>query len=284
MSAATLPCRAGDASADAVPPERTYEVWAGADVAEDVWLLYSGTTYSPFGDINKDGLRLRVVGGYGQYSYAGDRIALNPDYDGISGEPTVSTYKTFQGKVQFLEALIGYQWRFGELTTKAFVGIASIEHVVSPNDSLILPVDFADPGAGVTVIPFNRAVGLEVGFKGAVEFWLNMGADAYGSLDLSWSEAHVTRAARARVGHYILKETLPGLSAGAEASFNLNRNGEARLKDSTLVNELPLDYARVGGFVRYASESGEFSVSAGLVGDFIADQSAYGTANWISKF
>lgn len=271
---------------DRHPPLHHYEVWAGADVATDVWLVYSGTTVSPFGDLAKDGLRLRFAGGYGKYSYSGNRISLNPAYAGQDSQPMfLSSRKTFKAQARFAEALIGYQWRWAELTTKAFVGIASIEHDIHPGDYLVIPKDVMDPSAGpAQVIFFNRTSGHEIGWKGVLELWLNLGSEAYASLDLSWADAHLTRSARTRIGHSVFPEVLPGMSAGVEANFNLNRDGEASLKNYDLANETPLDYARFGGFARYAWDAGEFSASAGLVGNFTKNQSAYATVNWITKF
>lgn len=259
-----------------------YEAWAGADASQNVWLAYTGVTFAPFGPLDRDGLRLRFTGGYGKYSYKGKRPELNPAYTGYDDEPMILTpHKTFQARVQYAEALIGYQWRWGELTTKAFVGIASIEHIIRPGDRFVI----TDPNSGITrTFSFNRASGHDIGLKGALELWLNLGTDAYASLDLAWSNAHLTRSTHTRLGHNVLPDLLPGLSAGIEASFNVNRNGEVRLKDDTLVDDVPLDYARFGGFARYVWDAGELSASAGLLGDFTEDQSAYGTVNVITKF
>lgn len=261
---------------------RHFETWAGAEASDNVWLLYSGMTFAPFGSIRTDGLRVRFVGGYGEYTYSGRRPELNPAYTGNGDEPMILTpTKSFRASVQFAEALIGYQWQFGELTTKAFIGLSSINHDIRPGDKFMIPADPAEPDTGSTrTISFNRASGHEIGLSGALEFWLNLGPDAYASLDLAWSDAHLTRSVRTRIGHDIFSN----LSAGVEASFNLNRNGEVRLKNVDLVGDTPLDYARVGGFARYAWDNGEISVGAGLLGDFTQSQSVYGTLNWVTQF
>lgn len=267
---------------DAPPKARSFEAWAGAEASDNLWLLYSGTTFAPFGNIRKDGLRLRFVGGYGEYRYSGRRPALNPAYTGYGDEPMILTpSKSFRASVQFAEALVGYQWQFGELTTKAFIGVSSINHDIRPGDKFVIPADPDQPGTGSTrTFSFNRASGHEIGLTGALEFWLNLGRDAYASLDLSWSDAHLTRSARTRIGHRIFSN----LSGGLEAAFNLNRNGEIRLKNDDLVSDTPLDYARFGGFARYAWDDGEVSAGAGLLGDFTQSQSVYGTLNWVTQF
>src|ERR1700694_1916604 len=50
-----------------------FEVWAGAQAYDRVWSLYSGSTVALFGAIQEDGVRLRLVAGYGADSYSGPR-------------------------------------------------------------------------------------------------------------------------------------------------------------------------------------------------------------------
>ena len=48
-------------------------MWAGAEVFRQVWSLYAGGTYAPFGSVREDGFRVRAVTGYGAYRYASPR-------------------------------------------------------------------------------------------------------------------------------------------------------------------------------------------------------------------
>ncbi len=100
-------------------------------------------TVAPHSDIFSDGLRLRIAGGYGGYTYVGQR----------RGELV-----SFTAETAFGEALVGYLKRLGPLTAKAFVGVAAIEHDVQPLD------------------PENPVQGQEVGPKLVAEFWLNIGS------------------------------------------------------------------------------------------------------------
>ena len=54
---------------EVIPSVSHFELWAGAQAFKRAWSLYSGTTVAPFAGIQEDGLRLRVVGGYGAYSF-----------------------------------------------------------------------------------------------------------------------------------------------------------------------------------------------------------------------
>lgn len=220
-------------------PEPRYgwrEVWSGADVSSSVWLLYSGATVAPYGHVFADGLRLRIAGGYGRYSYSGDR----------RGE-----MRSFDAQTGYGEALVGYLKRFGPLTAKAFLGVAAIEHDVSPYD------------------PENPMQGQRLGPKLAAEFWLNMRSSAWSSLDLSWTTAYNTAAARLRSGYRLYRD----VSLGLEGGINANDLGED---------------ARIGIFTRYAWDGGEISVSGGFSGRFLEDAQSlrdpYATANWLTQF
>ncbi len=266
--ACLLTVLSGSAFADDTRPERWREVWSGAEISSSVWLAYAGGTLSPYVGIHEQGLKLRAVTGYGQYEYEDD---LGPG-DRPSRPPTFSV------DTMFAEALVGYLWRFDPLTAKAFVGISAIGHDVSPFDN-------------ETIVS-----GEEVGVKGVVELWLNMGPNAWSSLDLAWSTAFDTRSVRMRSGYRVW----PQLSLGAEAGLNIDAQGECKMaagnRDDCRIrdgrNAEPtdlLDYGKVGVFARYEWEGGEVSVSTGALGQVFTtggdiEYDPYVTVNWITQF
>src|ERR1700742_80292 len=106
-------CASHYAVADPAAPQPGWrEIWAGADVTGHAWLIYSGATVAPYNHIYADGLRLRIAGGYGGYSYVGERRGQ---------------LASFEAETAYAEALVGYLQRFGPLTAKAFLGVAAIE-------------------------------------------------------------------------------------------------------------------------------------------------------------
>ena len=224
------------ATADPETPAGWREIWSGADVSGHVWLLYSGATVAPYSNIFDDGLRLRVAGGYGGYTYVGERRAQ---------------LVSFTAETAFAEALVGYLKRFGPLTAKAFVGVAAIEHDIAPFD------------------PENPVQGQAYGPKLAAEFWLNMGASAWSSMDLSWTSAHQTSAARVRTGYRVYGD----ISLGLEGGLNANDLGED---------------ARAGLFGRYAWNGGEVSLAGGFSGRFLEEAQSlrdpYATVNVLTQF
>ncbi len=260
----------GPACADP-PPTSGREVWAGADVSSNVWLVYSGVTLAPWSGIHDDGLRFRAAGGYGAYEYS-DRVESTAG--AADPRPT-----HFSAQVYFADFLVGYLKRYGELTAKAFVGASVISHDISPLDDETI------------------AIGEEIGVKGVVELWLNMGERGWGSLDLSWSSAHDTAAARARVGYRVW----PKVSLGLEAGIDVDAQGACRMEapgasgckvsDGTRVDPAGLmDYARAGAFARYEWDRGELSLSAGVLGDSFGsgdddvEIAPYVTLNWLTQF
>lgn len=247
--------QAGDGEAAASVGWR--EVWAGVDATESTWLAYSGTTIAPLGGIHDPGLRLRFAGGYGQYAYSGRRRDLS--------QPQGWRLRHFEAETAFSDALVGYLWRLGPLTAKGFVGAAGIGHTIAPLD------------------PDNVVDGLEWGAKGVVELWLNIGDDAWASLDASYTTAHESYAARARLGYRIL----PTLSIGLEAGLNGNAVGSEGLLSSRVTDGYqPIDYqnGRGGAFIRYEWYGGELSLSAGVSGDIAEPTTPYATLNWLTQF
>ena len=240
------------------------EVWTGADISTDVWLIYSGVTVAPMGHIHSEGIRMRAAGGYGEYRY--------------SDTPFGGEARTFNAKTHFADVLVGYQTRFGELTAKAFIGASLISHDIAPIDEETL------------------VIGSDVGIKGVLELWLNMGPNAWTSLDLSWSTAHETRTARFRTGYRVW----PSISVGLEGGVNVDAQGECRMQEKdgkgcllvhTETYEAAdlLDYSRAGVFVRHEWSSGEVSVSGGVLGgsfrgDDVSSLNPYGTVTWLTQF
>ncbi|MBL8566443.1 MAG: cellulose biosynthesis protein BcsS [Hyphomicrobiaceae bacterium] len=257
QSLALAPFQAARAAEQDRPTAPTWiETWSGADIAGGAWSLYGGATVAPFASLERNGLRLRAAGGYGQYRY--------------DGRPTGSTNPAlhrYAAQVSSAEALIGWQTQLGPLTAKAFVGIASLTHEVDPGITSALAV-----------------VGEDYGVKGALELWLNLGSSAWVSLDASWTAAHETYGSRLRLGHRVT----PALSAGLEAALN----GHAVDTDSTnlLPHERPKPAGRAGLFARYEWSGGEVSLSAGLAGntfevaDDLALDNGYATVNWLTHY
>lgn len=238
------------------------EVWAGADVSPDAWLLYSGATIAPFGHIHEDGLRFRATAGYGAYQYKNSGAGKAGDYHA----------ETTMGDV-----LVGYLKRFDPLTVKVFAGFSYIEHDIHPLDDA------------------SVSNGAEWGAKGVLEFWLNMSEKSWTSLDLAYSTAHDTASVRFRSGYRIY----PQLSLGLEGGLNVDGQAQCKMRLGTAngcaadpdlgeVKSL-LDYGRTGLFARYEWTGGEISVSGGAVGrvyssDGEIDFQPYGIVNWISQF
>lgn len=237
-------------------PDPWREFWTGVDVSENTWLVYSGATLSPFGHIHEDGLRIRFTTGYGQYDYAGFRRVLDPtDCHPILGCRPVNRRFQFEAVKQYANILVGYLKRFGDLTTKVFIGAAYSDHKIGPKD------------------PDNEVQGAEWGVKGGIELWLNIGETGWASLNTYYSTAHDTYSARARLGYLVL----PTLSVGPEVAIN----GHIAEEDS---QDLTYSRGRGGLFTRYAWAGGELSASGGVSVDIDEDITPYGTLTWMTRY
>jgi hypothetical protein len=128
-----------------------------------------------------------------------------------------------------------------------------------------------------------------------MQLWLNIGDEAWASLDVAASDAHDTRSLRTRFGYRIV----PTLSLGLEGKINVDAQGDCELgNDSSKAcrgqykesdDVTLLSYSRAGVFARYEWATGEISVSAGALGrgfihDAASDPTPYVTVNWLTQF
>jgi Cellulose biosynthesis protein BcsS len=229
------------------------EVWGGVDASSNVWLLYGGVTIAPWStDIYSDGWRLRTTGGFGRYSYKVH--PKQPTGCGVAGTdqcPATKPPKRIDVTHTYVDALVGYQQRFGELTAKTFVGVAYVEHALSSSDT------------------DNKVSGDDIGVKAMLELWLNLGSSAWTSLDLNYTTAHETGAARWRAGWRVL----PTVSIGPELRYDRNTEDDA---------------SRAAVFARYDWFGGEASIAAGVAGDMTGgdtnDLEPYATFNLLYQY
>jgi hypothetical protein len=159
------------------------EAWTGAEAFQRVWSIYAGTTYAPFGNVRKNGFRVRAVAGYGAYSYA------SPRWTGAG----VETLR-FHGEVSFADLLAGYHQQLGPLTIKILGGVTAAYR------------DVDDPEA---------EAGAETGGKVALETWWNVTDRAWTSVDLSWTTLDDVYGARARAGWRLTPDWSLGIEGGA---------------------------------------------------------------------
>jgi Cellulose biosynthesis protein BcsS len=237
------------------------EVWSGVDISSNVWLVYSGATVAPFGQIHDNGLRLRATVGYGEYAYIS-----NVHFD-----------KKFDATTAFADVLVGYLYRYNALTAKAFAGVSFIDHNITPFDAE------------------NISINSAWGAKGVLEFWYNSSPKAWSSLDLAYTTAHHTASVRMRSGYRIW----PQISIGAEGGLNIDGQAQCKIRlptqsgcklseNDTTAKSL-LDFGRTGLFARYEWTGGEVSLSAGGMGQILQQDGKlnfdpYVTANWIMQF
>ena len=226
------------------------EVWGGGDAMRDVWLLYSGMTLAPWSEhVYEPGFRLRSHTGYGEFNYV----------------PSNTNGKSVRGTVGYADALIGYHWREGELTAKAFAGIAAIDR------------------KGLNTGSGKSHFGMEYGPKLMLELWYNLGDAQWTSLNMAFTTAHKTASARWRWGYKVL----PELSVGPELRFDANdfrAEGRAAFFDQYS--------ARAGAFASYKWPGVELSVAGGIASPFQGtkrddDDTAmtpYGTVNLLFQY
>ena len=171
----------------------------------------------------------------------------------------------FRDRVTF-NALAGYMVQIGALTAKGFAGLAFIDHEISAP-------------AGFTA----AAEGAEWGPKGQIELWYDDGGPSWSALNASYTTAQNSYAINIRGGIRIGGGSSP-ISIGTALTVDNQGSQGAALSGA---------YARGGAFVRYAWDSGEISLSGGIIADLddeaanllIDDQySTYGGLRILTKF
>jgi hypothetical protein len=178
---------AGNGLAKQVP--QSFEVWTGAEAFQQVWSIYAGGTWAPYGSVQQDGWRVRAVGGYGAYRYA------SPRWTG-----TATQNLQFHGTLAFADLLAGYHQQAGTLTIKVLGGLTVADRVVD------------DPAV--------RDAGTRAGGKAVVETWWNVTENVWTSVDLSWSTLGNVYGSRMRVGWRWWPQLSLGLEGAATGSWD----------------------------------------------------------------
>jgi hypothetical protein len=234
------------------------ETWVGAEGFGKVWSIYSGGNYAPFGALTDTGVRLRAVGGTNGYRYT------SPRWTGTKTEAV-----TFQGQGTFVDALAGYQARYGQLTAKIFLGATYVNHRTATTNAAY------GLATGSVIDNETRLNGQHFGGKTAVELWLNLGERFWTSLDVSMTTLNVAYTGHGRLGWRANQE----LSIGAEAA-TIGFTDHDSFHDTDVRRQL----SKFGAFVRYDAASSEVVVSGGLAQSRGDTATPYVTAQYLNRF
>ena len=212
-------------------PAATFEIFSNTHYLENSQSQYLGGLVHFAPEIHQPGFRIKLGGGYGGYQYLKNRLPVFAET--LSGE-----------------ALLGYQFVFGELTVKLYAGGVFERHDLSIND------------------PDNSLAGDNFGGKISAESWFNLpdllGRRPFLSANASIASISARYAGDLRFGY----EILHGWSAGPELAAFSSR-----------------EYRQIafGGFVRGPVMGFESRLSGGLARDFDNDDSLYVSVSFSHK-
>ena len=229
----------------AAPKHYHYEAWAGADAGGHSLSVYGGMTASLSDDIRIDGWRLRSAASYGTYGYTRSYVAGNR-----------KAWQEFRGTMHATDLMVGHHHAFGPWIVKVFAGGSQETHVV---------VAHGGGARGLTYDDENDVQGARMGFKGAIETWLNVDNFAFVQTDFSWSTPFKAYSSRIRTGYRLN----PAFSTGLELGAHGNANHDA---------------GRAGGFLRFEWTGGEISGAGGLGGTSHDISGAYGSLAIMMRF
>ncbi len=177
--AMTGPAPANDAPVTPPALKDRMFLFGGADVARDSSSAWIGAVAAPFALLQHDGPRLRLMGGYGRYSYDTANVA-----GGIN-----------DGEYASGELMLGWRHDFRRVIVTAYVG-AHVEHHALANP---------DPG--------NRSQGTEAGVKALVELFMRPAAQWIATANAAVSSVYASYSLRGLVAHELNEKWTLGVEA-----------------------------------------------------------------------
>lgn len=165
--------------------------FTGVDVGHDTGFAWAGVAAAPFGKLDEDGIRLRVLGGNGHYRYNTQAVA--------GGEN--------KGEITSGEILIGRRLLFDSVTITAYAGL----------DVRNYRLQHPDPG--------NPESGSKAGIKAAMEIYARTAPTWFTTAYANISSVFQNYSVRAAFSH----EFTPTFALGIEgALFGDTRYNEQR--------------------------------------------------------
>ncbi len=176
-----FPAQASDSPL--IPPALRERMFAfgGFDVAKDSSSVWMGLVASPMQRMDQDGPLLRIMGGYGRYSYKTSTVP-----GGVN-----------DGEYTSGEFMLGWRHDFSRVIVTAYVGAHMENHTLANPD------------------PGNKTAGTETGVKGIVEVFTRPAQEWIASASASISSVYTSYSLRG----LIAREVNPKLTLGLEAAL-----------------------------------------------------------------
>jgi hypothetical protein len=156
-------------------------LFGGADAGQTYGFVWTGVTAIPFGDLGDDGIRVRAMGGLGQYEYNTSAVPSGKN----------------KGTISSGELMIGNRKSFGAMVLTGYVGLDV------KNYSLRDP----DPG--------NPESGSRAGIKAALELYARTAPEWFVTASGNISSVFQNYSTGAAINH----ELTPGFALGAEGTL-----------------------------------------------------------------
>jgi hypothetical protein len=193
-------------------------VFSGVDAGRNSTFVWAGATAIPFGTLVEDGLRLRIMGGFGSYDY----------------HTSATAGGTNSGRISSGELMAGYHKSFGAAVVTGYLGL-DVKHY---------SLQYADPA--------NPESGTHAGIKAMIELYARTAASwfvtAYGNI----SSVFGNYSARAALHH----ELMPGLALGVEGALLGDRRYDEQRAGLIATLTLPKSSLTVAGGVATSTDNG----------------------------
>jgi hypothetical protein len=261
------------------------EMSNGFDVTGTSWSAYSTAVFAPFGPLTEDGLRLKLYGSYGTWSYDTRRVycpltreeqkklagvSLKAECDALANRQlsanerkiisqTIAPFGLQLDGDQIYHAathdvtrydiavMSGFQVSWRDLALKAYLGPAMETRAPTPPD-------------------LDKALdGTYWGAKTAIESWMAIGSSFWLTVDGTYFTGTDGYSTSLRLGY----QPLSWLTLGPEMAAFGDKDDES---------------TRAGGFLRFIIGKTEATLSGGISSDYGGMTSAYGQAGVYTRF
>lgn len=261
------------------------EISNGFDVTGTSWSAYGTAVFAPFGPLTDDGLRLKLYGSYGTWSYDTRRVycpltraekkkltgvSLDAECDALANRQlSADERKTVSQKI----APFGLQLDGDQMyhvarhdVTRYDIAVMPGFHVSWPDLALKAYLGPAMETRTNTAFDAEKVLdGSYWGAKTAIESWMAISSSFWLTVDGTYFTATDGYTASLRFGY----QPLSWLTLGPEMAAFGDKDDES---------------ARAGGFLRFTLGRIETTFSGGMSSDYGGTTSAYGQAGVYTRF
>jgi hypothetical protein len=193
-------------------------LFGGADAGQNYGFVWTGVTAIPFGNLGDDGVRVRAMGGIGQYEYNTSAVASGKN----------------KGTISSGELMIGNRRSFGGAVLTGYVGLDAKNYTLRDPD------------------PGNPETGSHAGIKAALELYARTAPAWFLTASGNISSVFGSYSARAAINN----ELAPGFALGTEGALLGDERYDEQRAGLIATVTFAKSSITVAGGIAHSSDSG----------------------------